>query len=71
VGRDELIQGAVWLHLDHIDGVHPSILADLRYSNNPLNLIESDLVVPPILELGRPYALMRGHLLRVLDFAVI
>jgi hypothetical protein len=68
VGHDKLMKGAVRLHLDHINGVHPSILADLRYSTIRSVLSESDLVVAPIIELGRPSALMRGHLPRVLDF---
>ena len=35
--------------------------------HDPLDLIERDLVVATIVELGCPRALMRGHLLRVFE----
>ena len=35
--------------------------------DNPLNLIEGDLAVAAIVELGRSRALMRGHLLSVFE----
>jgi hypothetical protein len=38
----------------------------LSSNRNPLDLIERDLVIPPIVELRRPFAFVRGHLLRVL-----
>src|SRR5207245_1900338 len=39
--------------------------------NNPLDLIERDLVVAAIVELGRARAFVRSHLLRVLDETAI
>ena len=39
--------------------------------NNPLDLIERDLVVAAVVKLGRPRALMRGHLLGVLEEAAV
>ena len=36
-----------------------------RSENDPLDLIERDLIVAPIVELGRARALVRRHLLRV------
>ena len=39
----------------------------LTLEHDLLNLIERDLVVAPIIELGRARALMRGHLLRMFE----
>ena len=39
----------------------------LNLQHNPLDLLERDLVIAPIVELGRARAFMRGHLLRVFE----
>src|ERR1700751_1862843 len=43
----------------------------MTLQHNPLHLIERDLVVTAILKLGRARALMRRHLLGVLEEAAV
>src|SRR4051812_7305309 len=48
------------------------LFIDVFYSqHNFLNLIKSDLIVPPIIQFRRPRALMVCHLLRVLEETAI
>src|SRR5271168_5028882 len=46
-----------------------AILAELKH--DPLHLIEGDLVVAPVVELGGARALVRRHLLRVFEQAAV
>ena len=44
-----------------------SVTSGLLSQNNPFDLVERDLVIAAIVKFGRARALVRGHLLRVLD----
>jgi hypothetical protein len=43
----------------------------VHLQDNPLDLVERDLVVAAVVELGRACALVRGHLLGVLEEAAV
>jgi len=53
------------------DIVPITFIAGAESQPDPLHLVLSESFFGPIVELGRPRALMRGHLLRVLECTAI